>query len=125
MSRIWTLSETKTDYQFINSWGNMITLRRKLMKDDELYLDELFLLSLIYSINRDKPAVDTDLRERFNILSYQRIKMMDNLTVKGYVKDDRPKKGHFKPHKYIVTPLGEQLLIKYEKVMQRLCEGSK
>jgi hypothetical protein len=108
----------------VNIWANSISLRRILKEQDDLYLDEVYLLSLIFVINRERPAMGQDFDERFNILSYKRAKMLDNLIKRGLVKDDREgKKGHFKPHKYIVTPLGEQLLIKYEKVMQKLCNG--
>jgi predicted transcriptional regulator len=112
----------------INHWSHSITIMRKLKKEDELYLDELFLLSLFYRIYRDKGGYvnQAEIMREFNILSYKREKMTANLITRGYIKNDQEgKRGHFKPHKYIVTPLGEQLLIKYEKVMVKLCEGSK
>ncbi len=110
----------------VNIWSNSINLRRLLKSQDDVYLDELYLLSLIAVINRERPAMLKDLNEHFNILSYKRDKMMNNLLGRGFVKDDREGKAdHFRAHKYVVTPLGEQLLIKYQKVMLKLCDGQR
>jgi DNA-binding MarR family transcriptional regulator len=110
------------DCEIINYWANAIVIRRQLMKEDGLYLDEVYLLSLIYVLNKKGPAKQTDLRERFNILSYQRDKMLNNLLSRGFIKNDieGPSKAP-RPHRIVVSSLGEQLLIKYEKSLRKLC----
>lgn len=114
--------------EIVNIWANTVTLMRELKKQDDLFLDELYLLSLIYKIvlDKGKPANQQNISDRFNILSYRRDKMLDNLISRGYVKNDMEgPRGHFKPFRLIVSPLGEQLLIKYERAMRKLCEGEK
>jgi predicted transcriptional regulator len=117
------------DYKLVNYWSNSIKLMRMLKKEDDLYLDEFYLLSLVYRIftNKGSTVTQEEIVKEFNILSYKREKMVLNLISRGYIKDDQEemKRGHFKPHKYTVTPLGEQILIKYQRAMVQFCEGSK
>lgn len=115
------------DCEFINYLAYSVPIMRKLKKEDDLYLDELFLLGLIYKlvIKKGKPVNQLNVSQVFNILSYKRDKMLANLTTRGYVNNDmQGDRGHFKPLRLSVSPLGEQLLIKYKKAMERLCEGS-
>jgi predicted transcriptional regulator len=116
------------DCEFVNYWANVIPLRRLLMQEDDLFIDELHLLAYIYKLSVDtgKPILKSQLVKGFNILSYKRDKMLQRLLDKGFLTNDR--KGDTSKvsgFKLILSPLGEQLLIKYEKAMRKLCEGSK
>jgi hypothetical protein len=42
------------DCEIVNYWANTIPIMRMLKKEDDLYLDELFLLSLIYRLYIEK-----------------------------------------------------------------------
>jgi predicted transcriptional regulator len=113
-------------YQIGKTWSHSIELMRLLKKEDDLYLDELYLLSTIQEvfIETGKPCNQQRLVERFNILSYKRDKMLDNLVKRGYVNNDMEgPRQHYKPFKLVLTSKGDQLLIKYKKAMERLCNG--
>jgi predicted transcriptional regulator len=114
--------------EIVKVWANSVKVMRILMKENNLYLDELYLLSLIYRLTEDtgRPITKQEIIDNFNVLSFKRDKMLDNLFTKGYICNLRegPRK-HGNGFRLSLTPLGEQLLIKYEKVMQRLCDGSK
>lgn len=116
------------DCQTIKIWAKSIPLMRKLMQEDELYLDELFLLSLIYTLSASlsRPLTKTEVINEFNVLSYKRDKMLLNLIGRGLVNNDiEGPRAAGNTFKLIVSPLGEQLLIKYNKAMIKLCEGDK
>jgi predicted transcriptional regulator len=102
----------------LNTWANSINIRRVLMKEDDLYIDELHLLAFILVLGKKKRVGIIDLMEGFNILSYKREQMVEKLTSKGYLRDDR--QGKF--HNYVLTIAGEQLIMKYKKLMERFCE---
>lgn len=110
----------------VKMWAYSVPIMRQLMKEDQLFLDELFLLSLVYRlvINKGFPITKTEVIDNFNVLSYKRDKMINNLISRGLLKNDiegARKAGN--TFKLIVSPLGEQLLIKYNKAMIKLCEG--
>jgi predicted DNA-binding transcriptional regulator len=94
------------------------------MKEDGLYLDELFLLSLIFRLNQEKcgPVSQLEVNRGFNILSYRFRSMVQNLITRGLVNNDiiGPRRIGNK-YRLILSPLGEQLLIKYDKELIRLC----
>lgn len=116
------------DCEIVNQWANMIALRRLMMKDEGLYMDEVFLVATIYRLvlNTGKPVKKSDLVKGFNILSYKRDKMLTRLLGMGFINNDRQGPAmRCNGFRLIVSPLGEQLLIKYEKAMRRLCEGDK
>jgi hypothetical protein len=95
------------------------------MKEDSMYLNELFLLSLVYRLNvvTSGPVNQKQVNDRYNILSYKFRKMMKKLMDTGLVNNEmKGPRGHFKPLQLVVSPLGEQLLIKYDKALRRLCE---
>lgn len=112
------------NYDLVNIWSHSIELMRFLKKEDNLYLDELFLLCCIKQVGIDtgKHCNVQRLNERFNILSYRRDKMLANLMKRGYVNNDMiGERRRYKPFKLVVTALGEQLIIKYIKAMEKLC----
>jgi predicted transcriptional regulator len=114
------------DCQTIKNWAYSVQIMQKLMKEDNMYLNELFLLSLIYTltVKYGRPVNQVEVTSEFNILSYSFRKMLKRLLDWGFIKNDRiGAKVAFNPLQLSVTPLGEQLLIKYEKVMQKLCNG--
>jgi len=114
--------------EFIKIGANVVVLRRLLMSESGLYSDEFFLLCLIYQLSNElgRPVRKQEMIDRFNILSYKRDKMLLNLFNKGLINNDREAgAGPTAGFKLTVTPQGEQLLIKYNKVMQGLCEGEK
>jgi DNA-binding MarR family transcriptional regulator len=111
----------------IKNWAYSIQLMKKLYKEDNLYLDELYLLSLIFQMNQDKgrAVTRTEVGEQFNVLSYKFRKMVDNLISRGLVHRDPGIVRRFPGFRLTVTPLGEQILIKYQRAMVQFCEGSK
>jgi hypothetical protein len=111
----------------VNIWAHSIELRRILKKEEGLYLDELYLLACIRQIGIEtgKPCNIERLKVRFNILSFRRETMIQNLISKGYLNNELiGARQHYKPHKLVLTTSGEQLLIKYKKAMERLCNRS-
>lgn len=128
MSIAKTSKKELKDCESVKIWANSIPIMRLLKKDDDMYLNELFLLSLIFRLTQDlgRPITKTEVIDNFNVLSYNRDKMMNKLLSRGLIKNDMegPRKAG-NVFKLIVSPLGEQLLIKYERAMRRLCEGEK
>lgn len=111
------------DCEIVNYWANTIPIMRMLKKEDDLYLDELFLLSLIYRLYIEKGSHIriSAINRAFNVLSYKREKMIANLMNRGYIAHSGPERGFNQAYRIVVTALGEQLLIKYEKALRRLC----
>jgi predicted transcriptional regulator len=111
----------------VKVWANSIPLMRLLMKEDNLYLDELFLLYLINRLCNEsgRPITKTEVIDNFPMLSYKRNRMLDSLLSKGLINNLRegPRK-HGNGFRLVLTSKGEQLLIKYKKAMERLCNGS-
>lgn len=114
------------DCEIINYWAHSIPLMRLLKKDEDLYLDELFLLSHIFTVTNKlgRPAKQIEVTRGFNILSYKRDKMLLNLLKRGFIKNDMigPSTKN-KAFQYILSTTGEQLLIKYNKAMIKLING--
>jgi hypothetical protein len=112
--------------EIVNIWSHSIELMRLLKKEENLYLDELYLIACIHQVLLDtgKPCNVQRLRERFNVMTYRREIMLNNLIKRGFVNNDMEgPRGHYRPFKLIVTTSGEQLLIKYKKAMEKLCNG--
>ncbi len=113
-------------YDITNVWAHSVELMRLLKKEDDLYLDELYMLSAIKQIGNEigKPCNREKLRDRIRVLSYRFKLMLDNLINRGYVNNDMiGPRQHYKPYKLVLTAKGDQLLIKYKKAMERLCNG--
>jgi hypothetical protein len=112
----------------VNIWAYSVPLMRFLYKEDNLYLDELFLLSLVYqlSMKAGRPITKQEVIDSFPMLSYKRDKMLLNLVNRGFINNLRegPRK-HGNGFRLVLSPAGEMLLIKYDKVMRKLCEGEK
>lgn len=111
---------------FIKSWAYSIQIMQRLMKEEQLYLNELFLLSLVFRLNKvfGRPVNQSEVNKQYNILSYKFRKMLQKLIDMGYIRNDMEgHRGHFKPLQLSVTPLGEQLLNKYRKFLLKLVEG--
>jgi hypothetical protein len=47
--------------------------------------------------------------------------MIANLMNRGYIAHSGPERGFNQAYRIVVTALGEQLLIKYEKALRKLC----
>lgn len=110
----------------VNIWSHSVEIMRLLKKEDGLYLDELYMLSCIKQIGIEtgKPCNREKLRNRLNVLSYRFVLMLDNLVKRGLVNNDMDgPRQHYKPYKLVLTTSGDQLLIKYRKAMERLCNG--
>ena len=94
------------------------------MKEDSLYINELSMLCLVYRLNEDKgrTITKTELIENFNILSYNRDKMINNLISRGLLVNniEGPRKMGNKFY-LSISPKGEQLIVKYIKAMNKLC----
>jgi hypothetical protein len=111
------------DCDIVNIWAHSVPLMRQLMKDDGLYLDELFLLSTVYRLvsAKGKAVAQRDIFSNFNILSYKREVMIKNLIKRGYLDNNGGVKGAFQAYSFNITIAGEQLLLKYRKILEKLC----
>jgi predicted DNA-binding transcriptional regulator len=112
----------------VKYWANTIEIMRILKREEDLYLDELFLIACIYriTVNKGRGAKYNEIEKGFNIMSYKRKYMLENITKRGFIKNDAEglKNGSGMVYKIVLTPLGEQILNKYRKLLVKLIEGS-
>jgi predicted transcriptional regulator len=112
--------------EIIRLFSNIIRFRRELMLSDGLYLDDVFMLSAIYTRSNElgKAISKKELQSCFNILSYRRETIIKRLKGKGFINSDNEAlKGRKSSSKLILTAAGEQLLYKYDRVMRVLIEA--
>ena len=114
------------DCDIVKYWANTIEVMRKLKREDDLYLDELYLIACIYRITfkKGRGAKYNEIEKGFNIMSYRRSYMMENVKKRGFIVNEAEglSNGSGKVYKIVVTALGEQLLNKYRKLLVKLVE---
>ncbi len=112
----------------LDNWAYLVPVKRLLMKEESLYLDDVLMLSAIHNRSKflGRPVKKQEIQEFHNIISYRLVRTIERLLERGMITNERKAiKGANSGYNLILCPKGEQLLIKYEKVMSRLIEGEK
>lgn len=106
-------------------WALNIKLSKALKAGSDLYLSDLYMLSAVF-IETDKlgtPLSKEDLHKVYPSVFWQLDKSLDRLIGLGYIDDLRQAGKRYR--KLTLTPRGEQILMKYEKIMSQMIDEYK
>lgn len=109
--------------QTIKIWANDRALSRQLMKNETLYSEDIHVMSalLLETHSKGRPIDKKEFMAIFSMMEFKLDKTLSRLISKGLVVNDinyTGKRGE--SFKLSLTIAGEQLLIKYEKILKKM-----
>lgn len=120
----------RDNYEYYKIWAKTVKMVQLLRHKDKMFLYEFLLIATIKELNDNKlrPVRWAELFASFPTYRTTYDRALKTVIGKGLIDNlelsNSKIPGRKRPFKLVVSPLGELLLKKYERVMEGLIKGS-